>query len=143
VDLEDDPLQLSEVDELDQVWWGPPAKELCNAFDDDCDGENDNGACPAGMICWGDQCVSIGGDGAGGTRGTGGSTSGGGGAVSGAGGAFGGASGSRGGQPPASGCAVASGSERPPDRRSARESWTATALAVCLTVFALRRTKRR
>ena len=120
---------------------GPPAQETCNSFDDDCDGEIDNGACPTGMVCSGTSASRPAAVGRAGTGGVAGSTSGSGGALSSAGGAFGGVSGSRGGQPPASGCALASGSERPRDRRSARESWAATALAICLTLSALRRTK--
>ena len=37
---------------------GEPIEEICNYFDEDCDGVNDNGVtCPAGEECLLGQCV--------------------------------------------------------------------------------------
>ncbi len=51
---------------------GPPKREECNAFDDDCDGANDNGTdlelCGApGLACRDGRCVPMGGGGTGGS----------------------------------------------------------------------------
>jgi hypothetical protein len=63
---------------------GPPKREECNAFDDDCDGANDNGTdlelCgQPDLACRDGRCVPMGGGGTGGS-GTGGSGTGGSGA---------------------------------------------------------------
>jgi len=124
---------------------GPPAQETCNSFDDDCDGEIDNGACPTGMVCAGTRCVATGAGGPGGTGGAAGSPAGGGGTTS---VTTGGTVGSGGGSgddhhSSASGCAVGSASDGRPGEVCSAASSTATALAICFALLALRRTRPR
>jgi MYXO-CTERM domain-containing protein len=132
---------------------GEPRAEMCNAFDDDCDGINDNGTdlelCGmAGLQCVNGSCVPAGsvpdagsagtgaaGTGAAGSAGTGVGTgaagSGGTGPVAGAAGMSGGAAGTAGEDRPRSGCAVAG------DSRGA-----AAALLAILVVAVLWRRRR-
>ncbi len=120
---------------------GPPAVETCNLFDDDCDGVDDNGACPAGMSCFASTCVSNDG-GSGATGGAAGSVANP--AGSGGGSGAGGAPRARDNEPSGRGCAVAvSTSDPPPNGTGARQSWSTLALAGCLGMALLRRTRRR
>ncbi len=45
------------VDGLSDCVVSPPAKELCNALDDDCDGQTDDNACDDGNGCTTDSCT--------------------------------------------------------------------------------------
>jgi hypothetical protein len=129
---------------------GPPKKETCNLFDDDCDGVDDNGTdlelCgKEGLTCQLGQCVAAGdaGNGAGGAGGAGGAATGSGGSQA---GHLSGNAGEPGDvdagmMPPAegeiSGCAMSRGS------RGQRGGWSALVVSVLIVVEAQRRARAR
>jgi hypothetical protein len=121
--------------------------EICNAFDDDCDGEIDNDACPSGYICAGEACVAS--DQTGGSAG-GAAASGGGPAAFAGGSAAGGSSveaanaGMTNGMSRDSGCAIGASLPRPARAAHVCRACFATVIgAGCLVVGLIRRRKRR
>ena len=127
--------------------------EICNAFDDDCDGEIDNDACPSGYVCAGEACVpsdQTGGSAGGAAASAGGAAASAGGAAASSGGAAAGGSsvevpnaGTTNGVSRESGCAIGALLPRPARAAHVCRACFVMVIAGCLAVRLSRRRKRR